>query len=188
MYKFTRKKLKLFQKRALNQKIYAESQWRVDKDCVAMHAKKCIGYSEFGKTICDECLILNYNSILNHHLIIPKPAPKNLKFTPKFYFENNFLKKHLQNQDFCEIWSIIKDDYDTNVWITLADEANNGAFKEKPVFTGLCDVIIQAAIHKDNNKGKQNIQYNEDFTNFLIILEVLILELLIFFVKIWKDA
>jgi hypothetical protein len=32
-YKFTRKKLKPFQKRALNRKIYAESQWRVDKDC-----------------------------------------------------------------------------------------------------------------------------------------------------------
>ncbi|EXX74213.1 hypothetical protein RirG_053190 [Rhizophagus irregularis DAOM 197198w] len=31
--------------------------------------------------------------------------------------------------------------------------------------------MVQAAIRKDNNKGKQNIQYNEDFTNFLIILE-----------------
>ncbi|CAB4434731.1 unnamed protein product [Rhizophagus irregularis] len=170
-HKFTRKKLKLFQKRALNRKIYAESQWRVDKDCVAVRAKECIGYSESGKTICDECLTLKYNPILNHRLTIPKPAPENLKFTPKFYFENNSLKKHLQNQDLREIWTIIKDDYDTNVWITLADKANNGAFKEKPVFTGLCDVMVQAAIRKDNNKGKQNIQYNEDFTNFLIILE-----------------
>ncbi|GBC42011.2 hypothetical protein RIR_jg9593.t1 [Rhizophagus irregularis DAOM 181602=DAOM 197198] len=31
--------------------------------------------------------------------------------------------------------------------------------------------MVQAAVRKDNNKGKQNIQYNEDFTNFLIILE-----------------
>ena len=30
--KFTRKKLNPSQKRALNRKIYAESQWRVDKD------------------------------------------------------------------------------------------------------------------------------------------------------------
>jgi hypothetical protein len=30
---FTRKKLKQSQKRALNRKIYAESQWRIDKDC-----------------------------------------------------------------------------------------------------------------------------------------------------------
>ncbi|CAB4378613.1 unnamed protein product [Rhizophagus irregularis] len=72
---------------------------------VAVHAKEYIGYSESGKTICDECLILN----------IPKPAPENLKFTPKFYFKNNSLKKHLQNQDLHEIWTIIKDDYDTNV-------------------------------------------------------------------------
>jgi len=119
-----------------------------------IRAKECIGYSESGKTICDKCLILKYNLILNHHLIIPKPSPENLKFTPKYYFENNSLKKHLQNQDLCEIWSIIKDDYDTNIWITLADKANNGAFKEKPVFTELCKVIVQAAIRKDNNKGK----------------------------------
>ncbi|SRR6266542_1176638 len=31
-YKFTRKKFKLFQKHALNRKIYAKSQWHVDKD------------------------------------------------------------------------------------------------------------------------------------------------------------
>ncbi|PKC03286.1 hypothetical protein RhiirA5_424001 [Rhizophagus irregularis] len=111
-HKFTKKKLKLFQKHALNQKIYAESQWCVDNDCVAMRAKECIGYSESEKTICDECLTLKYNLILNHY------------------------------------------DYNTNVWITLADKANNGAFKEKPVFTGLCDIMVQAAIRKDNNKGK----------------------------------
>ncbi|EXX74212.1 hypothetical protein RirG_053180 [Rhizophagus irregularis DAOM 197198w] len=103
-HKFTKKKLKLFQKHALNQKIYAESQWRVDNDCVAMRAKECIGYSESEKTICDKCLTLKYNLILNHCLItIPKPAPENFKFTSKFYFENNSLKKHLQNQDLHEI-------------------------------------------------------------------------------------
>ncbi|GBC53360.2 hypothetical protein GLOIN_2v1772310 [Rhizophagus irregularis DAOM 181602=DAOM 197198] len=169
-HKFTRKKLKPFQKRALNRKIYAESQWRVDKDCIAVRAKECTGYSDSGKTICNECYLLKYNPILAHRLTIPKPAPENLKFTPKFYFENNSLKKHLQNQDLHKIWSVIKDNYDTSIWITLADKATNGAFKEKPVFTGLYEVMVQAAIRKDNNKGKQNIQYNEDFTNFLIIL------------------
>lgn len=193
--KFTRKKLKPSQKRALNRKIYAESRWRVDKDCKyyylyfcnlyrsineylfqillignAVRAKKCTGYSDSGKTICHECYTLKYDPILAHRLTIPKPAPKNLKFTPKFYFKNNSLKKYLQNQDLREIWSIIKDNYDTNIWITLADKANKGAFKEKSVFTGLCEVMVQAAVRKDNNKGKQNIQYNEDFTNFLIIL------------------
>ncbi|POG69812.1 hypothetical protein GLOIN_2v1776655, partial [Rhizophagus irregularis DAOM 181602=DAOM 197198] len=131
-HKFTRKKLKPFQKRALNRKIYAESQWRVDKDCIAVRAKECTGYSDSGKTICNECYLLKYNPILAHRLTIPKPAPENLKFTPKFYFENNSLKKHLQNQDLHEIWSVIKDNYDTSIWITLADKATNGAFKEKP--------------------------------------------------------
>ena len=137
---------------------------------IAVRAKECTGYSDSGKTICNECYLLKYNPILAHRLTIPKLAPENLKFTPKFYFENNSLKKHLQNQDLREIWSVIKDNYDTSIWITLADKATNGALKEKPVFTELCEVMVQAAICKDNNKGKQNIQYNEDFTNFLIIL------------------
>jgi hypothetical protein len=120
--------------------------------------------------ICDEYLALKYNSILAQYLFIPKPALENLKFTPKFYFETNSLKKHLQNQDLREIWSVINDNYDTSIWIILADKANNSAFKENSVFTGFCEVMVQAVIRKDNNKGKQNIHYNEDFTNFLIIL------------------
>ncbi len=68
-----------------------------------IRAKEYIGYSESGKIICDKCLILKYNPILNHHLTIPKPSPENLKFMPKYYFENNSLKKHLQNQDLRKI-------------------------------------------------------------------------------------
>jgi hypothetical protein len=114
-------------------------------------------------------LVLKHNNLLANRLTVPKPAPENLKFIPKFYFETNALKKYLQNQDLREIWSIAKDDH-TNIWITLADKAINGAFNEKPVFEGLCEVMVQASIRKDNNKGKQNIKYNEEFTNFLIIL------------------
>ena len=113
---------------------------------------------------------MKYNPLLAHRLTIPKPASENHKFTPKFYFENNSLKKYLQNQDLHEIWSVIKNDYNPNIWVTLANKAINGVFNEKPVFMGLCEVMVQAAIRKENNKGKQNIHYNEDFTNFLIIL------------------
>ena len=107
-----------------------------------VRAKKYIGYSESEKIICDKYLMLKYNPILNHCLTISKPLPENLKFMPKYYFENNSLKKYLQIQDLREIWSVIKDDYDINIWITLADKANNSAFKEKPVFTELCKVIV----------------------------------------------
>ncbi|GBC36317.2 hypothetical protein GLOIN_2v1776655 [Rhizophagus irregularis DAOM 181602=DAOM 197198] len=106
----------------------------IAKEINTVRAKKCTGYSDFEKTIYHECYTLKYDSILAHCLTIPKPALKNLKFTPKFYFENNSLKKYLQNQD-------------------LSDKANKGAFKEKSVFTELCEVIVQAAVHKDNNKG-----------------------------------
>ncbi|RGB37938.1 hypothetical protein C1646_756363 [Rhizophagus diaphanus] len=83
--------------------------------CNAIRAKECIGYSNSGKTICIEYFLLKYNPMLAHCLTIPKSAPENLKFTLKFYFENNPLKKHLQNQDLWEIWSIIKDNYFTEI-------------------------------------------------------------------------
>ncbi|PKC16097.1 hypothetical protein RhiirA5_407408 [Rhizophagus irregularis] len=65
-HKFTRKKLTTSQKRALNRKIYAESQWRVGKKCIVVHVKICMGYSE--KDICDECLALKHNNLLENHL------------------------------------------------------------------------------------------------------------------------
>ncbi|PKB96771.1 hypothetical protein RhiirA5_434269, partial [Rhizophagus irregularis] len=45
-----------------------------------------------------------------------------------------------------------------------------GAFDYKPIFVGLCEVINDAAERKIKNKGKQNIKYSEEFTNFLVIL------------------
>ncbi|PKC03253.1 hypothetical protein RhiirA5_424034 [Rhizophagus irregularis] len=172
--KFTRKKLKPSQKRALNQKIYAESQWHVDKDCNAVCAKKCTGYSDSEKIICHECYTLKCDPILAHRLTIPKPASKNLKFTPKFYFENNSLKKYLQNQDLIEIWSIIKDNYDTNIWITLADKANkannedtltnsNLSFENVAKFKRLIDTLNYRGpivAMSDNTKLKPALHYN----------------------------
>jgi hypothetical protein len=45
-----------------------------------------------------------------------------------------------------------------------------GVFEDTPVFLGLCKVINKAAERKAKNKGKQNMKYSEEFTNFLVLL------------------
>ena len=96
-----------------------------------------------------------------------------MKHTPLFWFENDPMKKYLQNADLLNIWNIIKgDDYpnSSNIWLTLADKAMRGVFNDKPVFTGLCHVMVQAYLRKENSFGIQNLKYSEEFTNFLVIL------------------
>ena len=48
--------------------------------------------------------------------------------------------------------------------------AIKGAFNDKPVFTELCHVMVQAYLQKEKDTGKQNLKYPEEFTNFLVIL------------------
>ncbi|CAG8806237.1 37940_t:CDS:2 [Gigaspora margarita] len=101
------------------------------------------------------------------------PSSENIKFTPKFYWENSILKNYLQNIDFRDIWNLLNNDNEdqiSNSWIILADKAINGAFKDSLIFLELCKVISDAAERKAKNKGKQNMKYNEAFTNFLVIL------------------
>lgn len=57
-----------------------------------------------------------------------------------------------------------------NPWIVLADKAIKGAFKDTPVFTGLCEVMGNAIERKLQNKTKRNLKYSDEFTNFLTIL------------------
>ncbi|PKC59334.1 hypothetical protein RhiirA1_400032 [Rhizophagus irregularis] len=98
--------------------------------CCAVHAKTCSGFAE----------------------------NENVKFTPKFYWENSPLKSHLQNFDLREIWNSLNNDNENknnqtpNSWIILADKAINGAFKDTPVFSGLCKVMSEAAERKAKNK------------------------------------
>lgn len=137
-----------------------------------MRAKTCSGFAEKGD-ICNECRCIRSDKNLCNRILIKTPLSKNIKFTPKFYWENNSLKSHLQNLDLREMWNLLNNDNENqtlNPWIILADKAINGAFKDSPVFLGLCKVMSDAAERKANNKSKQNMKYSEEFTNFLIIL------------------
>ncbi|CAB4417771.1 unnamed protein product [Rhizophagus irregularis] len=89
------------------------------------------------------------------------------------YWEDNPLKYFLQNLDLYDMWNVFNNESEIvpeNPWIVLADKALKGAFKDTPVFTGLCEVMGNAIERKMKNKSKRNLKYSEEFTSFLVIL------------------
>ncbi|CAG8578144.1 13189_t:CDS:2, partial [Gigaspora margarita] len=130
-----------------------KSTWQIDQNSNAVHAKMCSGIAKKG-SICNKCHYIQSDKMLCNRIIQKMLSLENIKFTPKFYWYNSSLKNYLQNIDL----------YPTsNPWIILAIKAINRAFKDLPIFLGLCKMITR-------NKAKQNIKYNEAFTNFLVIL------------------
>ena len=137
-----------------------------------MRAKSCTGIAK-NENICNECSFIRYNKALCKRIARPLPLPSNIKFTPKYYWEDNPLKRYLQNCDLCDIWNLLNNDSENqldNPWIVLADKALKGAFNDAPVFTGLCEVMGNAIERKLKNKCKKNLKYSDEFTNFLVIL------------------
>ncbi|RHZ46483.1 hypothetical protein Glove_620g12 [Diversispora epigaea] len=53
---------------------------------------------------------------------------------------------------------------------TKLDNRLNGAFDNVDTFKGLCAVICQVINRKEEGKEMRNLQYSEEFTNFLIVL------------------
>ncbi|CAB4415318.1 unnamed protein product [Rhizophagus irregularis] len=171
--KFSRKKLNYEEKRKLNRTLYAESTWQIDRSSNAVRSKVCTGFAENDSSICNECSYIRSDKRLCTIIGRKAPLPENIKFTPKYYWEDSALKNHLQNIHLRDIWNLLNDDNEcnnNNVWISLADKALQGVFNHKPIFIGLCEVMNDAAERKIKNKGKQNIKYSEDFTSFLVIL------------------
>src|SRR6185436_7107305 len=98
-------------------------------------------------------------------LLCSLPLPSNIKFTPKHYWKDNPLKRLLQNCDLRNIWNTLNNESENqleNPWIVLADKAIKGAFKDFPVFTGLCEVMGDAIERKIKNKSKKNLKYSDE--------------------------
>ncbi|RGB31607.1 hypothetical protein C1646_763854 [Rhizophagus diaphanus] len=170
---FSRRKLDSKQKRQLNRSLFTESVWKIDRASNAVRAKSCTGISGNGN-VCFECSSIRHNQILYNKISHPLPLATNVKFTPKHYWEDNPLKCYLQNLDLRDMWNILNNESDVqseNPWVALADKALKGAFKDTPVFTGLCEVMGNAIERKLKNKSKTNLKYSDEFTSFLVILE-----------------
>ncbi|PKY28575.1 hypothetical protein RhiirB3_391156 [Rhizophagus irregularis] len=173
LQKFSRKKMDYKQKRKLNRQLFAESIWKIDRLSNSVCAITCTGIAE-KVNVCIKCSSIRYNKNLSNKIARPLPLPVNIKFTLKHYWEDNPLKKILQNFDFCDIWNNLNNESEIqaeNLWITLADKALKCAFKDVPVFTSLCEVMGNAIERKIKNQSKRNMKYSDEFTNFLVILE-----------------
>jgi hypothetical protein len=55
-------------------------------------------------------------------------------------------------------------------WNQLARMGRAGAFKNKQIFSGLCEIFVEMTNRINEGKGLQNIRYPEQFSNFLTIL------------------
>jgi len=89
------------------------------------------------------------------------PTSENRKFVSKHYLKTNVLVNHLQHTDVRELYQLLMDeskDLDSNsdflFWQMLANKASQGAFDKKPVFKGLCQIMLQVSEASKVNKGK----------------------------------
>ena len=62
------------------------------------------------------------------------------------------------------------EDYTPKFWNQLAIMGHAGAFKDKQIFSGLCEIFVEMTNRINEGKGLQNIRYPEQFSNFLTIL------------------
>ncbi|EXX58814.1 hypothetical protein RirG_194570 [Rhizophagus irregularis DAOM 197198w] len=118
-----------------------KSVWQIDRSENCVHAKTCTGFAE-RSNICNDCNSLHLN--------------KNL---------SNKIRKKIPLPNLRTVWNLLNNDRENNTansWITIADLALKGVFKEQPVFMGLCEVICDAAERKSKHMGKYLRNNNED--------------------------
>ncbi|CAG8855174.1 22756_t:CDS:2, partial [Gigaspora margarita] len=72
-------------------------------------------------------------------------------------------------------------------WTKFSKKATKGIFEQKPVFKGLCYIMLQATECKNQDKGLQNLKYSNKFLNFFIILESISLKALDLFCQNLAD-
>ncbi|CAB5213589.1 unnamed protein product [Rhizophagus irregularis] len=75
------------------------------------------------------------------------------------------------------------EDSSVRFWMELANKSVQGTFDQKPVFKGLCYIMLQAAEREEQGKGLRNLKYSTEFLNFLIVLRSISLKALDLFCK-----
>lgn len=122
--------------------------------------------------ICSPCSFLYNNPCFLNRIKAVAPDPKNIKYTPKFYYNNNPLLSYLKNNHIKHLHNILCDEKSSSkeFWAEFADKATQGAFEQKPVFKGLCYIMLQAKEREEQDKGLQNLKYSNEFLSFLVIL------------------
>ncbi|PKY48484.1 hypothetical protein RhiirA4_422203 [Rhizophagus irregularis] len=153
-----------------NQQIIIESEWVIDRSGMCIRSVNC-EKKTYGE-LCSPCFHIHFNSSFLNRIQAAVPDPKNIKFTPKFYFNNNPLLTYLKNVNIKQLNELLGADNSSyeGFWMELANKASQGVFEQKPVFKGLCYIMLQTAEREEKDKGLQNLKYSNEFLNFLVVL------------------
>ncbi|CAG8622573.1 6683_t:CDS:2, partial [Funneliformis mosseae] len=89
-----------------------------------------------------------------------------------FLYKNSLFYQYCKNANIMELLGYFNDPEDCipKFWNQLARIGRVGAFKDKQIFSELCEIFVEMTNRINEGKGLQNIRYPEQFSNFLTIL------------------
>nr|KAE8933029.1 hypothetical protein PF009_g16955 [Phytophthora fragariae] len=184
------------QRLVLQDAVFSECLWRVDKEgrCVrSLRCKRFIPVSDNHdranpqyQGVCRACRDLrtvpNFRSVLSRSKV-PKKL-ENIKYVPSVYTESDpFLRKLSKNAAFRGLYQTVKrlaspapgDSSEAGAerlkrvyfWLRFARMGVFGYFKSHPVFEGLMKSMVEIKDKERRGVGKQNMQYSRALDEFM---------------------
>uniref|UniRef100_M4B5K6 Uncharacterized protein n=1 Tax=Hyaloperonospora arabidopsidis (strain Emoy2) TaxID=559515 RepID=M4B5K6_HYAAE len=185
------------QRLLLQDAVFSECIWRVDKEGRCVRSMRCKRFvpvfenndracSRNHKGACRACQDLrtvpNFRSVLSRSKV-PKKL-ENIKYVPSVYTESDpFLRKLSKNSAFRGLYQCVKRmttraPGDNNVvgaeqlkqvrfWLRFARMGVFGRFKSHPVFEGLMKSMVEVKDKERRGVGKQNMQYSQALDDFM---------------------
>ncbi|OQS01820.1 hypothetical protein THRCLA_05734 [Thraustotheca clavata] len=161
----------------LNDAVFHESIWRIDKAGKCVRSRQCTGTCTRKAEACTHCLLLLRNasfrsavSRAKRRAQDPSARLESLRFVPRQFTKRDpLLRKVAANPSLrtlvVEAKSIADD---TNVfWLQLARLGLNGAFRTFPVVEGVVQSVIDLKDKARRGVGKQNMSYTPALDSFL---------------------
>ncbi|KAG3194724.1 hypothetical protein PC128_g9099 [Phytophthora cactorum] len=189
-------KLNEEQRLILQDAVFSECLWRVDKEGRCVRSLRCKRFvpatdnHNRGNTqsqgVCRACRDLrtvpNFRSVLSRSKV-PKKL-ENIKYVPSVYTESDpFLRKLSKNSAFRGLYQTVKhmvspgsgsnSDVDAerlkqvHFWLRFARMGVFGHFKSHPVFEGLMKSMVEMKDKERRGVGKQNMQYSRALDEFM---------------------
>ncbi|EGZ24371.1 hypothetical protein PHYSODRAFT_556960 [Phytophthora sojae] len=184
------------QRLVLQDAVFSECLWRVDKEgrCVrSLRCKRFVPVSDNDdranpqyQGVCRACRDLrtvpNFRSVLSRSKV-PKKLD-NIKYVPSVYTESDpFLRKLSKNAAFRGLYQTVKrlassapgDNSEAGAerlkrvyfWLRFARMGVFGHFKSHPVFEGLMKSMVEIKDKERRGVGKQNMQYSRALDEFM---------------------
>lgn len=171
-------KLDETQKQMLQDAVFSECLWRVDKVGSCVRSLRCQRFTDKKTSksgVCRACRDLksvpNFRSMLSR-----AKTPKNLenvKYMPSTYTESDpFLRKLSKNASFRALYQLVKlkaddDKKKAAFWLKFARMGVFGNFRTHPVFEGLMESMVEVKDKERRGVGKQNMQYSKPLDDFM---------------------